>query len=240
MKLPSVKQAVAWHFSISLAVFAVLVFLMMKIWYPGDLFFMDGGWEGLKIIAPIDLILGPVLTLLFYRPWKKSLKFDMAVIAAVQISALSYGVFSAYQQRTAAIVFAETRFETLSLSEFKTAENQMQGLGKALKPLKQFGNMPVLVYATPYGGEDYGQYLEDILNGLPELRERSDRYIELAAARADIKEFQINTGTTIEVPASSPANTGPHHDEVYPLRARYFDGTITFSGNNYKIERNGS
>lgn len=244
MKLPSVKKAFALHFAISLVIFLVLVFLMMKIWFPGELFFMDGGWEGLKIIAPIDLVLGPMLTLLFYRPWKKSLKFDMTAIAMVQIIALGYGVYSAYQQRTAAIVFAEHRFETISLSELNAASVQLTDLDIQVKPAIEFGKMPILIYATPYGADNYGKYLEDILNGLPELRERSDRYNKLTNARTELEKYRITqdstNGTTIEVPASSTSDTVDVSAEVYPLKARYFDGTITFDGENYKIERNGS
>ena len=55
--LPSVKQAFLLHFAVSLIVFVALVAIMRLIWYPGDLFFMDGGWQGLKILAPIDLVL---------------------------------------------------------------------------------------------------------------------------------------------------------------------------------------
>ncbi len=242
MKLPSVKQAFALHFAISLAVFIVLVFLMMKFWFPGELFFMDGGWEGLKIIAPIDLVLGPVLTLLFYRPLKKSLKFDMTVIAMVQIFALSYGVYSAYQQRTAALVFAENRFETVSLSELKIAETQIQALDISPKTISEFGKMPIVVYAEPYHGDNYNEYLTDIVNGLPELRERTDRYIPVSEARTEIENYQIigTTGTAIEVPASGSTNTLDNRAETYTLRARYFDGTITFAGDSYTIERNDS
>ena len=108
MKLPSVKQAFFIHFGISLIIFIALAAIMRLVWYPGDLFTMDGGVQGLKIIAPIDLVLGPALTLGFYRPWKKSLKFDMAAIACVQIAALGYGVYATYQQRPAAIAVSYT------------------------------------------------------------------------------------------------------------------------------------
>lgn len=253
MKRPSVMQAFTWHFSISVLVFIVLVALMMKFWFPGDLFLMDGGWQGLKIIAPIDLVLGPALTLLFYRPLKKSLKFDMTMIASVQILALAFGVYTAYQQRTAALVFAENRFETISYSELKAANKEMQERDLPFKTIDEFGGMPAIVYAIPYADkEDYKVYFGEIMNGAPELRERSARYIPISQARKAMTEWIITdkddaeaAGETVEIPASATADSPANEDaapaeEVYKLVARYIDGTIKFDGDNYKIERNGS
>ncbi len=244
MKLPSLKWAFLIHFGISLLIFLVLAFLMMKVWYPGDLFTMDGGWQGLKIIAPIDLVLGPALTLCFYRTWKKNIKFDMAAIAAVQIAALSYGVYAAYQQRPAAIVFAENRFETLSLSEFKTASADLKENNIEPKSLKEFGNrLPVIIHAEAFTGNDWGQYLADVMNGMPELRERSDRYQPIQQAQSEIAKFRIDAqqnGTTIEMTASSPGKATIKDDshenqaEIYPIKARYQGGTIEFDANTFE------
>ena len=243
MKLPSLKKAFAIHFSISLIILLILIGLMMRVWFPGDLFFMDGGWQGLKLIAPIDLILGPALTLILYRPWKKSLAFDMTVIATVQFLALGYGVYSAYQQRTAAIVFADNRFETVTIGEYNAAREILLEKELPVKPLNEFGRMPVVVVAESFSAEGYGKYLEGILNGLPELRERSDRYLPIETAYEQLANFRLdkeNNGTTIEIPASSPSNHRSTDADIFPLKARYLNGTITFSGKDYKVERNGS
>lgn len=252
MKLPSVRKAFLIHFGISLIIFVVLAAMMRIIWYPDDLFWIDGGWQGLKIIAPIDLVLGPALTLCFYRPWKKNLKFDMSVIAAVQIAALGYGVYAAYNQRPAAIVFAENRFETLSLSTYRSATKELEENGFTPVPLREFGKgMPVVVHAEDFVGDDYGNYLADILNGLPELRERSDRYRNIADARDKIAKYRLGaeqTGTsiatsddagntagdTIEIPASSQSDSTKEDQsdqkerELYQLKGKFDVGTIEF------------
>jgi len=246
MKLPSLKTAFLTHLGISILIFLLLALAMVKVWYPGQLFFIDGGWEGLKIIAPIDLILGPALTLAFYRPWKKTPRLDMAMIATVQILALGYGIYAVYHQRTAAIVFAENRFETLSLSEFKAANNDLNAVDITTKDIADFGEkMPIVVFAEPYTGDAYGQYLADVMNGLPELRERSDRYQSISNARDKIAKYRIgttDTGTTIEVQASSQpdSKTPAPTTEIYTIKARYEDGTIEFDPSNFEwinIER---
>lgn len=254
MTLPSVRKAFLIHFGISLLIFIALAALMRIIWYPGDLFFMDGGLQGLQLIAPIDLILGPALTLCFYRPWKKNIKFDMAAIATVQIAALGYGIHVAYQQRPAAIVFAEDRFETLSLAEYKASTKELLEKEVQPKSLSEFpGRMPVLVNARSFVGDEYGEYLADILNGLPELRERSDRFQPIIEARQQIAEHRLgsqddgttiaapnNGSQTVEISASSKPDTivddtaSAAPAEIYPLKARYLDGTIEFDPVTFK------
>ncbi len=257
MTFPSVKKAFLIHFGISLFIFIILAALMRLVWYPDDLFWMDGGWQGLQIIAPIDLVLGPALTLCFYRPWKKNLVFDMAVIATVQIAALGYGVYAAYNQRPAALVFAENRFETLSFKEYKAATDDLRANDIEPRSLREFGSgMPMVVHARPYGKEDYGQYLADVMNGLPELRERSDRYRAIADARAEIAEFRTQSqqhgtgiamtddaGVVIEIPASSQTagtkekSAAENPPETYTLKARYEDGTIEFHPETFEWTR---
>ena len=225
---------------------------MRIVWYPDDLFWMDGGWQGLQIIAPVDLVLGPALTLIFYRPWKKKLKFDMTAIAAVQIAALSYGVFLAYNQRPAAIVFAENRFETLSVAAYKEASELMIENDMEPKSLRDFGTkMPIVVYAEPFVGDEFGDYLADTLNGLPELRERSDRFMPISDSFSEIAKYRISSqqdgtsiagsedGKIVEVTASSQGS-GSKEDatvaispEIYTLKARYADGTIEFDPGNF-------
>lgn len=251
MTLPSVRKAFLIHFGISLLIFIALAAIMRFIWYPDGLFFMDGGWQGLQIIAPIDLVLGPALTLCFYRPWKKNIRFDMAAIATVQIAALSYGVYVTHQQRPAAIVFAENRFETLSLSEYTKANAELKKTGIETKSIEEFGQrMPVIVHAESFTGDAYGDYLADILNGLPELRERSDRYRPIVGARSEIAKYRLGSqddGTSIaavddgaevvEVPASAAAqDTAPTSDasEIYSLKARYEDGSIEFDPGSFE------
>ena len=45
----------------------------------------------------IDVILGPLLTLLVYKQGKKTLLFDLTVIVLLQISALGYGLWTISQ-----------------------------------------------------------------------------------------------------------------------------------------------
>lgn len=93
-------QAFGIHFLISLSVFVGLVILVFSYWFPGVLADVDSSWERmLLVIAGVDLVLGPILTLIVFNPAKKSLKFDLATIAVLQIAVLAYGVYSMHSTR---------------------------------------------------------------------------------------------------------------------------------------------
>ena len=46
------------------------------------------------MLLAIDVILGPVLGFIVFKEGKKTLKMDLAIIIVLQLSALSYGLFS--------------------------------------------------------------------------------------------------------------------------------------------------
>ena len=55
--------------------------------------------EGLKIIMGVDLVLGPLLTLIVYVPGKKGLKFDLTMIGITQIGCLMAGLWVVHNER---------------------------------------------------------------------------------------------------------------------------------------------
>jgi hypothetical protein len=77
-------RAFAIHFGISFLIFIGLAYFVVAIWYPGFFFESDGGWEGMRIIVGVDLVLGPLLTLIVYKHGKPGLRFDLTLIGLVQ------------------------------------------------------------------------------------------------------------------------------------------------------------
>jgi hypothetical protein len=86
------------HLLISLFLLVCLLSLIFFVWFPYDLIFA-GGIEGLKIIMGVDLVLGPLLTLIVYVPGKKGLKFDLTIIAIAQIGCLLAGLWVVHNER---------------------------------------------------------------------------------------------------------------------------------------------
>jgi hypothetical protein len=115
-------QVFAIHMAISLVLFFILLACITQVWYPGILFDTGNGWKAIALIVGIDLILGPLLTLIVFNPKKSSLKFDLWVIAIVQTAALIYGTWTIYSSRPLAIAYINTSFITF----YANAENALE------------------------------------------------------------------------------------------------------------------
>jgi len=113
-------KAFTIHLSISIAVFVALLGLLLTIWYPGVLFSIDGGWSGLKLVMGVDVVLGPLLTLIVFQAKKPGLKFDLSCIVALQVACMAGGLWVVYHSRPIALVFAYDTFYSLAASEFES------------------------------------------------------------------------------------------------------------------------
>ena len=176
-RMLSKRNAFLIHLALSLLIFMTLVMLMVTLWFPGELFFLDGGWEGLKLVALIDIVLGPALTLLLFKPGKKNLLMDMSCVAAFQIAALAYGFVTTHEQRTAAVVFAENKFNTLSQPAYEEASQNL--LEREVQPqsIASLDNRKPAILLVPESPETFAQNLADLFNGFPQMHERSDQFV---------------------------------------------------------------
>ncbi|MBT8130373.1 MAG: hypothetical protein KJP10_10290 [Gammaproteobacteria bacterium] len=129
------KQAFLTHLIISLAIFFVLLYLIVFQWYPSYYFHVDGGYRGIATIFFVDVVLGPLLTLLVFKPGKPGLKFDMAVIIMLQVVALYWGIKSVYMERPMLTVFYNGKFSCLSYSETSDFDLERLSLNDIRQPL---------------------------------------------------------------------------------------------------------
>lgn len=129
------KQAFLTHLSISMAIFFVLLYLIVFKWFPTYYFHIDGGYRGIATIFFVDVVLGPGLTLLVFKPGKPSLKFDMTVIVIIQAIALSWGIKSVYTERPALTVFYDGEFSCLKYSDVSEVDLERLMLGDKVPPL---------------------------------------------------------------------------------------------------------
>src|SRR4051812_41758107 len=87
-------RAAGVHLLISTAIAAVAAVLVFGLWYPGFYRRVAGGRELFLLVISIDVVLGPLLTFTVFnwaKGWKH-LRRDLAVIGAIQLAALIYGL----------------------------------------------------------------------------------------------------------------------------------------------------
>lgn len=111
IKLPFRIRYFLSHLLISLIVASFSLWLIFGYWYPAPFYNMLGIGGLAFMMLAIDVILGPILTLLIAKEGKKSLKMDLTVIALVQVVALAYGLYSINKGRPVALAFDINRFE---------------------------------------------------------------------------------------------------------------------------------
>jgi hypothetical protein len=115
-------KAAGIHLGLSALIATTVVAVMIFVWYPPPYFDAMGGRGLLKILVGVDVTLGPLLTLIIFKPNKKGLKFDLTVIATLQIAALAYGVWVTFEARPVYTVFAQDRFEVVGASDLDPAD----------------------------------------------------------------------------------------------------------------------
>ena len=137
-------RASGLHLLISAGIAASVLAIMLAVWFPGPLFSAGGGNDLLLILVSVDVIIGPAITLAVYRQGKWGMKFDLMAIAALQLSALAYGMHIVYLVRPAFIVFVKDQFQVAAVIDVEPGE-----YAKAKFP--EFGRpppgAPLLAYA---------------------------------------------------------------------------------------------
>jgi hypothetical protein len=161
------------HALASLAVAITVSVIIFVLWFPGALASVAGGATLFLILTSVDVISGPVLTVVVANPAKPSRSFrrDVFVIATVQLAALAYGVYVLSLARPVVMVFEVDRMRVLS-----AAEVDPQELGNAPEELRKLSwTGPRLVAAA-----------------VPQTREEMLKSIDLAIGGLDIGDVPKN------------------------------------------------
>jgi hypothetical protein len=112
-------KAAGVHFLCSLVVLSAAAFVLFFEWFPYPYWSLAGGKRLIEIIFMVDLVLGPLLTLLLFdiRKTKPALALDMALIIILQIGAMSYGLHSAFVARPVYLVYEVDRFVVVTAAD---------------------------------------------------------------------------------------------------------------------------
>lgn len=110
------------HLLLSFAIVGSAAAYIIYFWYPPALLQMARADKLLMLVGGIDLIVGPLLTLLVYKQGKPSLRMDLSVIALVQAAFLYLGLSTMYQSRPVFLVASPTMFDMVFANDIQPAE----------------------------------------------------------------------------------------------------------------------
>ncbi len=178
------------HLSVSAFIALIMVSVVFFCWYPAPLAKAIGVTKIFLMLIAIDVIVGPLFTLLVYKEGKKTLKMDLMVIVLIQILAFLYGIHNIIEGRPAWIVQKDDRFELIRNNDV-IRENIDQ-----VKPEYQKSSWfkPQFVYID-YGTTDIERHqkmMDDLSHGIV-ASYNPKRYSDMKYAKVNIqKKMQKN------------------------------------------------
>lgn len=170
------------HLGISAFVIIGVLALVRAVWYPGAYFDAMGPGSVLLLVVLVDLCMGPLITTIIYAPAKKSLKADLAVVAALQLAAFLYGVSVVFAGRPAYLVFNVDRFTMVAASEISEEEQS----AAALRTLPLTGPQLVGV-KTPEDKAERERVLFSAVQGGADLPQMPKHYVPYESLRAEVQ-----------------------------------------------------
>lgn len=129
-------QAFGLHVLISACLVAFCYVLVFFIWYPGLTAYASNVSNIFLLLLLVDVVIGPIITLVIYNPQKKELKRDLRIIGLLQMLALLYGLHTVFIVRPVYIVFNAGQFDL-------TYANQISEKNMALVSSDDFRFLPL-------------------------------------------------------------------------------------------------
>ena len=213
-------KAFGIHLGVSVLVGLSVLWLVFYFWYPIPLNKAVGVTQIFLLLLMIDVILGPLLTLIVYKKGKKSLKLDLSVIALVQLGALVYGLNALAEARPAWLVFSADRFDVVRVLDLDLR------YADKVKPEYQLSlfSAPRWVAALPPEGAEANSTitLEAVYAGL-DYAQRPYLYHPLSAAANNIRKHaqELDALNTLNPPdhVKKTLTLWPEADAWLPIMA---------------------
>ena len=216
-----------WHFFISICISLISLFWVFNAWYPGPLAKATNVTYIFLMLLAIDIILGPILGFVVYNEKKKTLKFDLAVIFLLQLSALAYGVYSISQARPVWIVYNVDRFELVRKNEL-IEDNIQQAQLQFQQPSWFKPEYAATEFAKNTQQRNKDMFAE-VLGGIS-LAQKPERYVNINQAKSQLQQRakslkELNHYNDVQQ-VNYILSKHPQANAFVPLKANAVDMTV--------------
>lgn len=100
-----------YHLAISILIGTISAGIVFFVLYPTPYSTAIGVTKIFLLVLTVDIIAGPLMTLVLAKEGKQGLKFDLTIIAIIQVIALTYGLYNIVISRPVWLVFDQVRFD---------------------------------------------------------------------------------------------------------------------------------
>ena len=177
------------HLAVSLLIALFVISIVFFVWYPSPLATAVGVTHIFLMLIAIDVVVGPILGFIVYKEGKKSLKFDLTVVILLQLSALSFGVYSIAQGRPAWLVYNVDRFELVRKNEL--VDTNIQQAQPQFQQPSWFKPQYVATEFAKDIQQRNDEMFAEVLGGIS-IAQRPERYVELTQAKTQIQQRAQN------------------------------------------------
>lgn len=179
----------ARHFLLSLSIAGLTALLVFGVWYPAPYREISGGLALFTLLLGVDVVCGPLLSLLLLHPSKSrlALSVDMALIAGVQLGALAFGLHTISLARPIALVFEVDRFRVVSYADIQ--EEDLVAAPAWVHPWR-FDSPRVLGTRTARSGIEKLDSVDASLQGV-EPSQRPDWWLDYSLTSDRAKERSL-------------------------------------------------
>ena len=237
-------RALGLHLLASATALALILGTLYLGWYHWPGWYLTDVTQVVLVMVGVDVVVGPLLTFIIARATKprRELVRDIAIIVALQLSALIYGSASLWAGRPLYYAFSETVLQLVQAYDIDAAEAQA---GRRQNPdlAPHWYSLPrwiwaplpkdpqarqAMITAAIGGGDDVismPQYFKSWNEGLPELRSRLKKVDDVAyfagSEKKILKERMRAAGF-----ATDQANAMPLSGRGKPLLAVFDPASV--------------
>lgn len=179
----SAAKAAGIHGLCTVFVAVLAALLVFGIWYHYPYRELAGGRELFLLIVFVDVVCGPLLTMVLYNPAKPRAELwrDLGLVVIIQLTALGYGLQVVWQARPVYLVQEVDRFKVIIAPQL--LDESVANLPAALRPRWLGGPITVAIRETEDAAEGNRVLFESMLGGR-DYAERPEFYLPYEGAAA--------------------------------------------------------
>jgi hypothetical protein len=178
-------QAFGWHFFGSAVIACVAAAVVFNLLYPTPYAQMLGGFELFLLVMGVDVVCGPLLTLVLFNPSKpkRELMFDLATVTCLQLAALVYGLHTVWMARPVYLAYELDRLRVISLADLGSLDASK--IPSQVSPPSWSGPSLIGIRIAEPSDADYLDELQFSLNG-QDVAFRPDRWMPYGKLKASL------------------------------------------------------